>query len=82
MVSKAKADELGITPLGEVVGYGQVAGPDPSLLTQPSRAINSSIVIDRSRAAANSIANGNPSSRLHTSRSVSSSTTSTAAPAA
>ena len=39
VVSKAKADELGITPLGEVVGYGQVAGPDPSLLTQPSRAI-------------------------------------------
>ena len=26
-------------PLGEVVGYGQVAGPDASLLTQPSRAI-------------------------------------------
>ena len=26
-----------LTPLGEVVGYGQVAGPDPSLLTQPSR---------------------------------------------
>ena len=25
-------------PLGEVVGYGQVAGPDTSLLTQPSRA--------------------------------------------
>jgi acetyl-CoA C-acetyltransferase len=39
IVSKAKAEELGITPLGEVVGYGQVAGPDPSLLTQPSRAI-------------------------------------------
>ena len=39
IVSRAKADELGITPLGEVVGYGQVAGPDPSLLTQPSRAI-------------------------------------------
>jgi acetyl-CoA C-acetyltransferase len=28
-----------VTPLGEFVGYGQVAGPDPSLLTQPSRAI-------------------------------------------
>ena len=27
------------TPLGEIVGYGQVAGPDPSLLTQPARAI-------------------------------------------
>jgi acetyl-CoA C-acetyltransferase len=39
VVSKAKAEELGATPLGEIVGYGQVAGPDPSLLTQPSRAI-------------------------------------------
>lgn len=39
VMSKAKADELGITPLGEVVAYGQVAGPDPSLLTQPARAI-------------------------------------------
>ncbi len=39
VTSKAKADELGITPLGEVVGYGQVAGPDASLLTQPSRSI-------------------------------------------
>lgn len=39
VMSAAKAAELGITPLGEVVGYGQVAGPDPSLLTQPSRAI-------------------------------------------
>jgi acetyl-CoA C-acetyltransferase len=38
VMSKAKAEALGITPLGEVVGYGQVAGPDPSLLTQPSRA--------------------------------------------
>jgi acetyl-CoA C-acetyltransferase len=39
VTSRAKADELGIQPLGEIVGYGQVAGPDPSLLTQPSRAI-------------------------------------------
>jgi len=39
VVSKAKAEELGATPLGEIVGYGQVAGPDPSLLTQPARAI-------------------------------------------
>ncbi len=39
VMSKAKADELGVTPLGEVLGYGQVAGPDASLLTQPSRAI-------------------------------------------
>jgi acetyl-CoA C-acetyltransferase len=39
VVSKAKAEELGAEALGEIVGYGQVAGPDPSLLTQPSRAI-------------------------------------------
>jgi len=39
MMSKAKADELGATPLAELIGYGMVAGPDPSLLTQPSRAI-------------------------------------------
>jgi acetyl-CoA C-acetyltransferase len=39
LTSWAKADELGIAPLAEVVGYGMVAGPDPSLLHQPSRAI-------------------------------------------
>ncbi|MGK2930679.1 MAG: acetyl-CoA C-acetyltransferase [Acidimicrobiales bacterium] len=43
IMSKAKADELGVTGLGEVVGYGQVAGPDPSLLTQPSRAIKDAL---------------------------------------
>jgi acetyl-CoA C-acetyltransferase len=39
VASKAAAERLGLGTLGEVVGYGQVAGPDPSLLTQPSRAI-------------------------------------------
>ncbi|MGQ0824421.1 MAG: acetyl-CoA C-acetyltransferase [Actinomycetota bacterium] len=39
MTTKAKAEELGVTPLAELIGYGMVAGPDPSLLTQPSRAI-------------------------------------------
>jgi len=39
VMSRAKADELGATPLGEVISYGQVAGPDPSLLHQPARAI-------------------------------------------
>jgi acetyl-CoA C-acetyltransferase len=38
VMSKAKADELGVQPLGEVLAYGMVAGPDPSLLTQPSQA--------------------------------------------
>jgi acetyl-CoA C-acetyltransferase len=39
VMSAAKAKELGVTPLGQLVGYGMVAGPDNSLLTQPSRAI-------------------------------------------
>ena len=38
VMSRAAAERRGTTPLGEVVGYGQVAGPDTSLLTQPSRA--------------------------------------------
>ncbi|HEV2361213.1 MAG TPA: acetyl-CoA C-acetyltransferase [Acidimicrobiales bacterium] len=43
VMSKAKADALGITPIAEIVGYGQVAGPDPSLLTQPSRATKAAL---------------------------------------
>ena len=39
VMSAAKAKELGVTPLGQVVSYGMVAGPDNSLMTQPSRAI-------------------------------------------
>jgi acetyl-CoA C-acetyltransferase len=39
VTSRAKAAELGATPLAELIGYGMVAGPDPSLLTQPSHAI-------------------------------------------
>jgi acetyl-CoA C-acetyltransferase len=39
VASKAAAERLGTPPLGEIIGYGQVAGPDPSLLTQPARAI-------------------------------------------
>ena len=38
-MSSEAATRLGLVPLGEVVAYGQVAGPDTSLLTQPSRAI-------------------------------------------
>ncbi len=38
VASPAMAERLGVIPLGQVVGYGQVAGPDPSLLSQPSRA--------------------------------------------
>ncbi len=39
VTSRAKAEELGVTPLAELIGYGMVAGPDPSLLHQPSRSI-------------------------------------------
>jgi len=33
------AERLGVKPLAELVGYGEVAGPDLSLLTKPSQAI-------------------------------------------
>jgi acetyl-CoA C-acetyltransferase len=39
VTSKAVAERLGVQPLAEIIGYGQVAGPDTSLLTQPSGAI-------------------------------------------
>ncbi len=39
VMSREKAEELGVTPIAELAGFGMVAGPDPSLLTQPSRAI-------------------------------------------
>jgi acetyl-CoA C-acetyltransferase len=38
VTSRAKAESLGVAPLGEVVSYGQVAGPNASLLHQPSAA--------------------------------------------
>ena len=39
VVSAARAKALGLQPVAELAGFGTVAGPDPSLLTQPSRAI-------------------------------------------
>jgi acetyl-CoA C-acetyltransferase len=39
VTSKAAAERLGLTPLAELVGYGMVAGPDPSLMLQPAGAI-------------------------------------------
>ncbi len=39
VMSAERAAQLGLTPIGELVSYGQVAGPDPSLLAQPSNAI-------------------------------------------
>ena len=39
VASKAAAERIGGDPLGEILSYGEVAGPDASLLTQPSRSI-------------------------------------------
>jgi len=44
MMSKDTAAKRGVTPLGEFVSYGMVAGPDSaSLLHQPSRAITQAL---------------------------------------
>ncbi len=43
MSQQGQGRALGVTPLGEVIGYGQMAGPDTSLLTQPSRAIRQAL---------------------------------------
>lgn len=43
VASREVAERLSVTPLAEVIGYGQVAGPDASLLTQPSRAIRAAL---------------------------------------
>jgi acetyl-CoA C-acetyltransferase len=39
VMSRAKAEELGAPVLAEIGAHGLVAGPDPSLLSQPSNAI-------------------------------------------
>ena len=39
VMSEERAQALGLTPIGELVSYGQVAGPDASLLAQPANAI-------------------------------------------
>ena len=38
-----KANELGVEPVAEILAHGQVAGPDTSLLHQPSNAINAAL---------------------------------------
>ena len=43
IMSQARAQEMGIDPVAELISYGQVAGPDCSLLTQPSQAIASAL---------------------------------------
>ncbi|MBB3084154.1 hypothetical protein [Geodermatophilus sabuli] len=39
VMSAEEADELGLTPLAEIGAHGVVAGPDATLQTQASRAI-------------------------------------------
>ncbi|HEV7861915.1 MAG TPA: acetyl-CoA C-acetyltransferase [Acidimicrobiia bacterium] len=43
VMSKAAAERLGATPLAELVSYGMVAGPDPSLQLQPANAIKQAL---------------------------------------
>jgi len=43
VMSADRARATGVTPLGELVSYGQVAGPDTSLLSQPANAINAAL---------------------------------------
>jgi acetyl-CoA C-acetyltransferase len=43
VMSKARAEKLGVPWLAEIGGYGTVAGPDPSLLLQPARAIRDAL---------------------------------------
>lgn len=40
VMSKEKAEALGLSPIAEIVSYGMVAGPDASLHSQPSGAIS------------------------------------------
>ena len=46
LASAGAAERFGATPLGEIVAYGQVAGPDTSLLLQPALAIDKALERD------------------------------------
>jgi acetyl-CoA C-acetyltransferase len=55
VMSKKAAEQRGVTPLGEFVSYGMVAGPDSaSLLHQPSRAIQRAL--ERGRLSLSDVA--------------------------
>jgi acetyl-CoA C-acetyltransferase len=43
VMSKAAAERHGVTPIAELIGYGMVAGPDPSLMLQPANAIKQAL---------------------------------------
>jgi acetyl-CoA C-acetyltransferase len=44
VMSRARAESLGLPVLAEIVSHGMVAGPDVSLQSQPSGAINAALV--------------------------------------
>jgi acetyl-CoA C-acetyltransferase len=46
MMSAERARREGLTPLAEIGAYGTVAGPDPSLLVQPSGAVRDALYRD------------------------------------
>ena len=48
MMSRERAESLGLSWLAEVGAYGNVAGPDPSLVVQPARAIRDALLRDGS----------------------------------
>ncbi|MGH3520152.1 MAG: acetyl-CoA C-acetyltransferase [Haloechinothrix sp.] len=51
VMSRAKAEELGIEPLAEIGAHGVVAGPDASLHEQPSNAIKAALAKANLQAA-------------------------------
>jgi acetyl-CoA C-acetyltransferase len=52
VVSRAKAEELGLTVLAEIGAHGVVAGPDASLHEQPSNAIRAALAKEKLEAEA------------------------------
>ncbi|MBO0729588.1 MAG: acetyl-CoA C-acyltransferase, partial [Acidimicrobiaceae bacterium] len=54
VMSRAAAERYGVAPLGEVVSYGMVAGPDTCLMTQPSR--SSAVALEKAGLAASDVA--------------------------
>ncbi|MGP3943684.1 acetyl-CoA C-acetyltransferase [Streptomyces sp. 6N106] len=48
VTSRAHAERLGAEPLAEIGAYGTVAGPDPSLLSQPANAVRAALARDGS----------------------------------
>ncbi len=52
VASRAKAEELGLTPLAEIGAHGVVSGPDASLHEQPSNAILAALAKEKLTADA------------------------------